>query len=145
MRQTYETQTDLDNERAVADKIAAAWKTAAEKLPAKMECDYMLTGNGGVGGAFIEIKCRKVASTAYPTYMLSLHKWMRLRWLMQSTGMPVFLVVSHTDGIRYLRIEADKHYDVTMGGRTDRADGQDVEPVVKIPMAFFTRLKEAKK
>lgn len=135
MRPTYETQNDLSREAAVISWICEKWKCRAGKLPKKYSLDYVLTHHGEVK-AFAEIKCRTNACNAYPTYMLSLQKVIAAKELTRSTGKPSVLIVRWADAIGYTLLDRD--YKMRVGGRTDRSDWQDVEPVVDISIQDFS-------
>lgn len=67
--------------------------------------------------------------------MLSLHKWMSLKQISDVTGLPAIVAAKFTDGICYTLVGVMP--ELSIGGRTDRADWQDVEPVVLIPIAYM--------
>jgi hypothetical protein len=142
VRPTYETARDVDNERAVAEVIERRLRLTARKLPRHYELDYVLTDGDEVRG-FAEIKCRTNALEQYPTYIISGHKWeYGLRWEALAHA-PFVIVVRFTDGIYYCRPRYVQGHRVMLGGRRDRGDEQDIEPVVHIPVGEFTLLEKA--
>jgi len=135
MRPIYESDTDLYNEREVINALNDLWQTQSTKLPRSYGLDYTLTRGGRVT-AFVEIKCRTIPSWTYDTYMISLAKVLKAKSLGNNVGVPAFLVVRWNDMVGYvdLRIVA---LDVQVGGRKDRGDEQDIEPVCMIPIKEF--------
>ena len=81
----------------------------------------------------------------YPTYFISLYKIMALQQQADLTDRPAFLVVGFNDGIFYLDfwkgwpIEFDH---IALGGRKDRNDAQDIEPMAHFKISKLTRIKE---
>lgn len=137
MRPTYETQADQQHEQAVVDLLCRKWDCSAHKTPKFYSVDWSL-GKGRVVKAMAEIKFR---NASYPTYILSLHKWVDMCTSSIMSGLPYLLVVCWPeDGkrvVRYLRAEHGVHDRVIHGGRTDRGDSQDVEPLVEISVSKF--------
>jgi len=138
MRPTYETSADLQNERQVVDAINELWQTKASKMPRAYSLDYALTRAGRVC-TFVEIKCRTVSSYQYDTYMISLAKVLKARALGREVGVPSLLVVRWTNMVGYVDLR-EVDIDVQVGGRADRNDAQDIEPVCMIPIEQFTRI-----
>jgi hypothetical protein len=71
--------------------------------------------------------------------MISAHKIMAARQIMETFSVPVYLIIGFTDGIKIHCIEYNcDYYKLEYGGRTVRTrDPQDLEPVVHIPMNMF--------
>lgn len=138
-RPTYETKQDVVNEYSVIDKIRMKWNVTARKMPPFYQVDWALM-RGTKVHAFVEIKCRKNKRSQYATLMLSLHKWLNGMRLSQETGIPFLLIVRWEDGIYYLKPRFDLKPEVAVGGRTDRDDPDDMEPVVLIPTNWFEKV-----
>jgi len=136
MRPIYESENDLRNERQIIGGLNRLWHTQATKLPRTYGLDYTLTRGGRVT-AFVEIKCRTIPSWTYETYMISLAKVLRAKGLGNSVGVPALLVVRWNDVVGYIDLRPIA-LDVQVGGRTDRGDAQDIEPVCMIPIKDFT-------
>ena len=79
---------------------------------------------------------------AYSSYMISLGKIMSARMLHHVTRVPIVLAVQWQDrtGCVTLAGKGAPQYRVSMGGRRDRNDAQDIEPVALIPIDKFRRL-----
>lgn len=135
MRPIYESQADIKNEIDVANTLTSLWNCEFKKIKRSYHVDWMVLRNGNPV-AFAELKCRFVTRNTYPTFMLSLEKWMRGKELSKEVGVPFVVVVRWEDGLFFHTAES---CDVTygFGGRTDRNDSEDVEPVVYIPTTNF--------
>lgn len=145
-RQLYETEDDLRNEQDIARIIQKKWGVELVKLPIKNKIDY-LAKKEDIPKAFIEIKKRACRRHAYVTYMISLDKWVSGLAMEQHTSVPFILVVDWDDEIGYLKCSdvevADNNvFSVNMGGRKDRGDAQDIEPVVHIHISQFKTLEK---
>lgn len=137
MRPTYETPEDQSHERQVVDLLCAKWGCTAAKTPRFYGVDWSLQ-KGNEVKAMAEVKFRKAS---YPTYILSLHKFVEMCQSAAVSGLPYFLVVSWPEEsqrvVRYVSVTPEIKQRVIHGGRKDRGDAQDVEPVVEIPMSKF--------
>ena len=124
----YETAEDLRRESDVIAFYAAQKNCDYQKLPIAYKADYALL-RGGELKAFAEIKCRKVAHDKYDTIILSLLKWHDINALAQRVKVPAMLVVRYTDGVYTIPMR-EVPDSIEIGGRVDRGDDRDVEPVV---------------
>lgn len=142
-RPTYVTEQDKRNEIAVAQKLTNLWSCEAHRTPEKYAVDFALSRGGSVQ-AMAEVKFRY---RSYPTLLLSLHKYTAMCLSSEVTGLPHLLVVSWPESkgrvIRYTRVNRSLHTRVVMGGRKDRGDPDDIEPMVEIPIEKFSLLREA--
>lgn len=141
MRPMYESQQDRSHEAQVIARLCSAWKCDAKKMPAAYPMDWSLQKDGSVK-ALAEIKFR---NASYPTYIVSLRKYSDMLNLHQASGLPCLLVVCWPEnGRRVVKYTAIKRQPakVIHGGRTDRGDSQDVEPMAEIAMTEFTRVGE---
>lgn len=138
VRPRYETSEDLTREDDFSRVVGKKFNCSFSKMPDRYGLDFCLT-RGGVATAFAEIKVRSNPRGKYPTYMISLSKVTSANVLNASTGLPCFLLVRWTDCWGYVRIDGMiAQGNVGIGGRTDRGDPQDMEPVYLIPMSSFT-------
>lgn len=136
-RPLYESQADRTNEQEVATDLFRYWRCTAAKLPIRYEVDYALCRNGQIM-AWAEIKCRTTPRGLYPTYMVSLGKVLAGLELQKRTNLPFLLVVRWSDSLGW--ISGPTAREVTFGGRRDRADAADIEPMVHIPINQFALL-----
>jgi hypothetical protein len=138
-RPVYETTEDLAREREAITRAAERFEAVPRKLPRSYGLDFAWVRGKRVV-AFAEVKVRKVPSTQYADYMVSLSKLIRARELWKVTRCPFYLVVEFSDGIRVWLDDAKSCPKVEFMGRTDRGDWQDEEPCALIPMDKFGRL-----
>jgi hypothetical protein len=138
-RPIYETEDDLSNERRVANLLERKWKCNLVKLQPRDEFDFAAVREDTVTG-FVEVKHRQVPTWQYPNYFISMKKILAAHQTFQATGIAVVLAVQFNDALGFTAISSKK-YPVKMGGRYDRGDPQDVEPVSFIPLADFTLIK----
>lgn len=139
IRPIYETSEHRAAERSTADLIASAYRLNMIPMPLKTQVDYMgWSDERNRVRAFFEMKRRKVDRLRYETLMLSLHKVVAMDELERSTGIPVMLAVTWNDGTGLLRVsKVERPLDIEIGGRWDRNDPQDVEPVVHFDVNKF--------
>lgn len=142
-RPTYETGLDLKNEADVLGLLVATWNCTAEKLPSRYEVDYILYHKDWT--AFLEIKCRSHSSTKFPTLFISVGKLVTGRVYAEAVKAHLLLVVRFTDCIMYVDLGKGAQcdltkYEIRKGGRTDRNDPQDQEPVFHIKVADMHKL-----
>lgn len=92
--------------------------------------------------ALSEIKVRRYSMEQMARmggFMLSLHKWTAARTLADAAKVP-FLVVVEAGGDIFWHTANGEHDGISFGGRTDRNDADDVEPVVLLKPHRFKRL-----
>ena len=143
-RPIYETDEHRLAERSTADIIAAMYKLNMIPMPSKSQVDFMgWSEEKNRVRAFFEIKRRKVNRLRYNTLMLSLHKVVAMDELERTTGIPVILAVTWNDGTGLLRIsKVERPLGIEIGGRWDRNDTQDVEPVVHFDVNKFNMIDQ---
>ena len=143
-RPVYEKPKDLTNADTVIEHVCAMWHWQAVKLKKFSPVDFALTDRDRIRG-WAEIKCRTNESTRYPTYSVSLHKVMAGVHQANFTGLPYYVVIGFTDGVWYINAGRYVGYhdrlDVRIGGRTDRNDPMDIEPMVHIPVKLLRRVE----
>ena len=134
-RKIYEREEDRRNEWDFAVGLCGIWNVRLKKLPIKYGLDFALMRGDELRG-FLEIKCRGNASTKYSNYLLSLHKMGQAKRLHELTGKPSILAVQFYECnlCAYLH---EVRFTVGFGGRDDRKDWQDNEPVAMISMGDF--------
>lgn len=128
MRPEYETEEDRTREEAVKRRIEQWRRAKVVSLPKKYPLDFCLERKGAIT-CFGEVKCRTNLWGAYPTYMISLHKVMAARQIELATGLPTILFVEWKNGNFGWMKFSTKPDSVGWGGRQDREDPQDMEPV----------------
>ena len=137
--QQWESPADLENEQGVASCIEQAFQCQLHKLPKSYRLDFMATREGD-GVAWIEVKCRKHASTKYPTVMLSLSKVLAGLELESATDLKAYFVVRFTDCTKYAPFT--EAHSCKWGGRTKNTrDSRDIEPVLHFTTPRMETLK----
>ena len=139
-RPLYESREDRAHEQQLVTRFAGAFGRRARKLPLQYRLDYAIINERDDVLAFAEAKWRSHAFGQYPTLILSLNKVLAAMHLSSAFGRDSWLVVRWADCCGYTRITGD--YRVTILGRSDRGDWQDIEPVCHIPAQSFQLLKE---
>ena len=138
MRPVYETSKDRERESALAGKIAVMWDIQAKPNPKMYAIDYSFINDAGEVEGFGEIKTRTHPFGTFPTYMISSHKVASAKALASATGLDVFLIVEWSCGtVGYLSMVDAKPDSIQWGGRKDRGDKQDMEPVNHYEMRQF--------
>jgi len=140
LRPKYETEEDRNREAVVLSSVCRSWECAAYKLPDRYEFDYLLMRKKE-GKAWLEIKVRTNERDDYPDYMISFAKLLAARRLSEASGLPSFLLVQWLRRKGLIRLDNIKNFRLSMGGRSDRGDVQDLEPVIFIPMPDFAQLE----
>lgn len=138
-RPLYERTVDRTNERIVLDVLRERCQQTFVKLPISYEVDYAALMPSGTIVGVVEIKVR---GRRYDTLILSARKVLTMmQWV--RFGFHATIVVALPDGIYRRNVMLDDRFRMTMGGRSDRGDPDDVEPVVQIPTDEFFRLGDA--
>lgn len=137
-RPVYERPLDRDNEGQLAQLVTQKWKCTMSKLRDKSAFDYAAIRNDDVM-AFIEMKTRKNEMHKYPTYMISFTKVFKAKQLNQALHLPVLLIVKWADAVGFTSLHNCKP-SIKIGGRKDRKDPADIEPVALIPIKDFQRI-----
>lgn len=140
-RPQYETQDDLRNEENAIRRLEQVSGRKSFKLPKSYRIDFAMC-DGEEITSWIEVKCRKNPFRQYPTLAIGITKLMAGIAFEQKTGLPFFLVVHWPDFLGYIRIKDMTEFKILKGGRTDRNDSADVEPMVHIPIQMFKKLEQ---
>jgi len=142
-RPLYETSNDLSNEHNVALFLQDAWHCKLTKMPIRYHLDYVITKEGDTAVGFCEIKTRNYSMddiTKMGGYLMSIGKWSSAKQLYDCSGLPFFLAVRTLDGIWYSKFTDFKPSSVSVRGRTDRGDWQDIEPCVLLDTSMFKQI-----
>ena len=138
-RPVYERDSDLQRERAAIEQIEGLWGLRFEKTPRFYAIDFCIVNSMGRVCGWVEIKGKTFPKNTYPTFFTSVEKLLRLLRMSQFTGLPAYLVCCWQDGVFFIQpTPMDcRTYAIKIGGRTDRGDADDVEPVAHIPIEHF--------
>ena len=143
MRPIYENDNDLRSEKNLISYVSDCWNVASYKLPMSYKIDYAMyridTGTSASASeslvGFAEVKVRTHTFGTFPTYIISLGKVMEARRLARETNTKSILIVSWTDRTGYL--DFFSHNQIRHGGRSDRNDWQDQEPMCHFDLKHF--------
>jgi hypothetical protein len=138
MRPIYESETDRNNQAAVVAKLERAFGLTAT-APEDRFAPYDAMFSSPPHRCVVEIKVRRNTRDRYPTYMLSSAKYNAL-CAATDTGVDALLAVQWADQLGIVKVPCE--HSVSTGGRYDRGDSRDVESVVLIPTASFSRVSE---
>ena len=147
MRPIYETQADLVRERDVVAAFAAHFKLRTIKLPSRYPLDFAVVrrseDNVDSITAFGEVKVRTHSYGDYPTAIIAVGKWVECMALCERTNTRLLLLVGWDSGkdVRWVDLRAlTGPPAIAPGGRRDRSDVDDEEPVVHIPIHVFRQI-----
>jgi hypothetical protein len=104
-------------------------------MPISYHFDYLLMADDGPW-ALVEIKIRR---QRYETLILGVQKAVMMRFYAAQMGIRPLLVVQW-DATYFTQLRPVMDYRVDWGGRWDRGDDQDMEPVIHIPSNEFMRM-----
>lgn len=142
-RPLYQTSESLARETEFARELSRLWGCRFEKLPIAYKVDFLMFRNDEPR-AWCEVKCREYEMDQLEImggFMLSLAKWMEGKRLHEMTGLPFIVALQLPDGIWYHKPTDFKYDGLKIGGRKDRGDWQDVEPVILLQRDRFTRVR----
>lgn len=135
-RPRYESEDDRKAEREVADYLEKYHGLRCHKLPISYRVDWVVFKKDSFFG-FIELKTRTFEKNRFPTLIISLGKYSTGCHLARCSGGAFWVAARWTDALGFYRVD-DVVADITMGGRKDRGDKDDIEPVVHFPVDEFT-------
>jgi len=146
-RKLYETKKSLAAERDFGKDLEKYFKVNLRKLPMQYGLDFVaLDTRSYKPKFFLELKDRKCKHTTYPTYIISLSKFLKAKEIYRSLSLHTFLCVRWLDTSGYICLDdiEDDEIDITIGGRYDRNDWQDIEPLLTIDIGKFTIIGDTK-
>jgi hypothetical protein len=136
-RPIYESDKDRKNESELAERVSELWGVEAKANPRQYPIDYTFLNEQGKVEGFAEIKVRTHKCGTFSTYILSAMKLANAKMLMTATGKDVILIVKWSCGsIGFLDLSTPPD-SIEWGGRNDRNDSQDQEPVVHWNLNHF--------
>ena len=165
-RPQYETEQNLSEEHELKTKAQLTWGMEFLKLPTHWLLDFIIRNRNGQCVGFAEIKCRKILTCEFPTFIISKRKFERGVSLSQKLGflpvldgrnaqsspvlrsktykhIPFLIMVRCLDKDIYYKydsshVEKGELYLEKSGGRTkDARDAYDIEEVIHIPWRLF--------
>jgi hypothetical protein len=136
-RPAYEKHKNREDGWQTASDFSKIHGFSFRKNPNQYRINYSMVRGGRIE-CFLEARERTHEFGKYPTEMVTLAKWIAGVEMGRVTGKPVLLAVSYGDAQKVVRIaEGASGVYYGWGGRTDRGDAQDVEPVIHIPKERF--------
>lgn len=136
MTPEYETSSDRDREEAVARVFGQRHGVRLARLSPRNPVDSAIIRDGVVSG-WAKINVRTTSASQYPSAHIGVTKVVEAINLSHRTGLPLILIYGWSSGfdVRWHRV--DGTYTIEIGGRRDRGDWQDQEPMVVIPVEEF--------
>ena len=136
-RRIYENADSLNKEGELIRRFLEVQYPGATymKLPISYRLDVGIV-QGGVITAFAEFKCRNIRMDLYDSFFISLSKLMILQDY-ASRNLVAHLVVGWTDYMGVFEPRMTDEFGIRPGGRTDRGDPADMEPMAHISIASF--------
>lgn len=128
-RPLYESAQDRLNERMAVAELCRLYQCKAYKLPISYGLDYALVRDPDQIIALAEIKCRTNNAQRYETIMVAGLKRSAALELRRALGVPTLFVPVFSDGVFLIDFK-ERPDAVTLGGRKDRGDSADIEPMV---------------
>lgn len=107
-----ETKQDLINEEQVIRICCEAWGVQYFKMAAHERVDYVLYQDSMRNVvALAEVKCRYDHNFhEYGDIFCPLHKYTHCRIYAAAIGVPALLISKHNDGVFWVDMASDKHY-----------------------------------
>lgn len=116
----------------MAADIREMWSWTVEWLGPKSRVDYRFSVHG-VPLAVAELKSHAWEFHRHPVgFLVAEAKWDALRAVGACYGIPSLIMGRHPDGIYWARAVPELVVERRMGGRTDRGDPGDWEPMVAL-------------
>lgn len=136
----YQTQEDLLNEKSVCKHLSTLWDLKIYKLHPALKVDLALVRGTTIEG-FMEVKCRTYTMQRLEElggFFTSLVKWREAQDMCQAARIPYHVVVRDGEGVIWHSKDPCPSH-IVMGGRYDRNDPRDIEPMAVIPMSQFSK------
>jgi hypothetical protein len=146
MRELYEDEASLSKEEQFAMEIERVKGYQLIKLPMVYNADFAAikpenNGHYETVVGVLELKCRKGNFGRYPSLLISKNKIDSIvsRWNLKKH---FFVIAVRWDDVDvYYQWRGTDDHEVVIGGRSDRRDWQDREPVYMIHNEYFKELK----
>jgi hypothetical protein len=139
-RPVYETESDRDEQRAVAKVLRAAWQVDVKLMPKLATADYQITREGRLL-AIGEHKRRRVTADTYDTLILSYAKARKLLIMGYERRVNVLIIVHYDDQLMWAHLTNAHLEKSRKAGRTDRGDIHDIERCVEIRQSEMKKIK----
>ncbi len=138
MRPTYETFNHVEAQNSMLRALATRLQLSRVEVVRKKFYPVDALGySGGQMLCLIESKVRKNHMGMYSTYMISMEKYARALSMADALNCLFVIAVQWSDQLGWHIANRITQPEVSIGGRRDRDDADDVEPVVHIPIDQF--------
>lgn len=136
-RPAYESALNLELERKVAQYLARERFAAGvlHKMPKYYNVDYAVCRADNQVAAFFEVKIRNYTHDKFKSLKLGSMKFVAASQMHAVYRVPIYLYVWYLDGLYETELLPRKRsipQPLTIWGRKDRDDWQDVEPSISI-------------
>ena len=138
----HETEADRRAEWEIVNELLARWGARAKKLHLKYKLDFMVyKSNKAI--AWVEAKDRPTWE-GYETYLLGFHKWCGAHQYLSFSRLPTVIAVRLKGQLMTYNVAPYDlgEFDIREGGRMDRDETADIEPVIHIPIEKFSLFDE---
>lgn len=136
-RPTYETAEDKANEHRATQWLKSVHRNHQVHLLKKYyPCDILIISPVGTA-TFVEYKRRHITADKYNTAIFPAIKWSEIKRMAESLNSRAAIMFEYND--YYMTSRQGFNYKISVGGRRDRNDTQDIEPLLEIPMDQFIR------
>lgn len=141
-RPRYNRPKDNANNRRVLNQLARFLPgRLAEVFTTDTDCDY--DGEIYIDGPLTliaEVKGRTGSGNRFSTWHIAKSKLDACMVHARALNVPLYLLFSWDNDVYYWVVKDIDKLEVREGGRWDRGDFYDVEPMVHIPRSFFTKI-----
>lgn len=144
---SYETAQDLEHELAIKAAVESRGKVRLVKLKKFSRVDFVMTEKNGNAIALCETKTRNHAKQQHETLFIDYNKMETAIYLCrhfynEATMKPLdfILFIQFIDGIMFYKFNPEDRLTIKEGGRRDRNDRNDIQPLVHIPLKLFKNL-----
>lgn len=145
-RPFYEQPEHRQSEGEIAEAIAALKGLRQVRFPIGATVDRALVDPDGTVKALLEIKTRRTPIKQYPTYCCSEERMATYRLIAQRLKVPALLAVRWSDVTGIIDVRRAPFLRLAeQGGRFDRNDPKDVEPMLHWAIASFYIVPDGKR
>ena len=142
-RPLYENADSLKDEARIIAYACERWGYESKKMPKAYRADYAIFKDGLLHG-IAEVKRRRYDRFAFETFFISAGKFQACLEMGYMYNVAFLIFVQWNDVLAYWLWKPPNmymQYQVRWGGRKDRNDAQDQEPMVHIPVKEFIVLR----
>lgn len=141
VRPVYEKEEDRSRELEVSRQVSEKWRAKCLMMPKFSAADMLIFDHNNNPRCWAEIKSRNIPFGKYEHMHVAVSKILRLQQLVQLTKLRAIIIGNLTDGIYWHHCpETEAEIVKDNGGRTDRNDPKDLEPMACFYWHNFKRL-----